>query len=50
MAKKLEPATPISWDVYKIAKKAMRLGTAGAPDKQATGEMAAVDSKVLARS
>jgi hypothetical protein len=35
MAKKPEPPKPMSWDVYKIAKKAMWLGTVEVPDKGA---------------
>jgi hypothetical protein len=46
MAKKPEPRKPISWDVYKIAKKAVWLGTVEAPDKQAAVERAAAEFKV----
>jgi hypothetical protein len=41
MAKKPEPPKTISWNVYKIAKKAIWLGTVEAPDKQAAVEKAA---------
>jgi hypothetical protein len=34
MAKKPELPEPTSWDVYKIAKKAIWLGAVEAPDKQ----------------
>ena len=34
MAKKPEPTKPIIWNVYKIAKKAVWLGTVEAPDKR----------------
>jgi hypothetical protein len=43
--KKTEPPTPASWDVYKIAKKAIWLGTVEAPDKQAAVEKAAQEFK-----
>jgi hypothetical protein len=46
MAKKPEPPKPISWDVYKIAKKAVWLGTVEVPDKQAAVEKAAAEFKV----
>jgi hypothetical protein len=45
MAKKPEPPTPARWDVYKIAKKAIWLGTVEAPDKQAAVEKAAQEFK-----
>jgi Ser/Thr protein kinase RdoA (MazF antagonist) len=45
MAKKPEPPKPASWDVYKIAKKAMWLGIVEAPDKQAAVEKAAQEFK-----
>jgi hypothetical protein len=32
------PPTPASWDVYKVAKKAIWLGAIEAPDKQAAVE------------
>jgi hypothetical protein len=46
MAKKPEPPKPTSWDVYKIAEKAVWLGTVEAPDKQSAIEKAAVEFKV----
>src|SRR5262249_42257451 len=45
MAKKLEPPKPTSWDVYKIAKKAMGRGTGEAPEKQGAVEKAAQEFK-----
>jgi hypothetical protein len=45
MAKKPEPPKPISFDVYKIAEKAIWLGTVEAPDKQAAVESAAQEFK-----
>jgi hypothetical protein len=39
------PPTPASWDVYKIAKKAIWLGAIEAPDKQAAVEKAAQEFK-----
>jgi hypothetical protein len=48
MAKKPEPPKPTSWDVYKIAKKGMWLGTVEAPDKQSAIEKAATEFKVEA--
>jgi hypothetical protein len=45
MAKEPEPSKPTSWDVYKIAKKAMWLGTVEAPDKGAAVEKAAQEFK-----
>jgi hypothetical protein len=44
-AKKPEPPTPPSWDVYKIAEKAVWLGAIEAPDKQAAIEKAAQEFK-----
>jgi hypothetical protein len=38
MAKESEPPTPATWDVYKIAKKAIWLGTIEAPDKKGAVE------------
>jgi hypothetical protein len=47
MAKKPEPPLKLtSWGVYKIAKKAIWLGTVKAPDKQAAIEKAAQEFKV----
>jgi hypothetical protein len=34
MARKPEPPTPTSWNVYKVAQKAIWLGTVEAPDKK----------------
>jgi hypothetical protein len=45
MAKKPEPPKPTSWDVYKIAKKAVWLGTVEAPDKSAAVVKAAQEFK-----
>jgi hypothetical protein len=46
MAKKPKPPPkPIIWNVYKIAKKAVWLGTVEAPDKQAAVEKAAQEFK-----
>ena len=45
MAKKPELPKPISWTVYKIAKKAVWLGTVEAPDKSAAVEKAAQEFK-----
>jgi hypothetical protein len=39
------PPTPASWDVYKVAKKAIWLGAIEAPDKQAAVEKAAQEFK-----
>jgi hypothetical protein len=41
MAKKPKPPPLSSWDVFKIAKKAVWLGTVEAPDKAAAIEKAA---------
>jgi hypothetical protein len=38
-------AKPASWDVYKVAKQAVWLGTIEAPDKQAAVEKAAQEFK-----
>jgi hypothetical protein len=43
---KPEPPNPASWDVYKIAKKAVWIGTVEAPDKQAAVEKAAQEFKI----
>jgi hypothetical protein len=48
MAKKPEPPKPTSFDVYKIAEKAIWLGTVEAPDKQAAVESAAQEFKTEA--
>jgi hypothetical protein len=39
------PTTPATWDVYKVAKKAIWLGTVEAPDKQAAVEKTAQEFK-----
>ena len=41
MAKKPQSPKPASWDVYKVAKNAVWLGTIVAPDKQAAAKKAA---------
>jgi Ser/Thr protein kinase RdoA (MazF antagonist) len=46
VAKKPEPPKTTSWDVYKIAEKAVWLGTVEAPDKQSAIEKAAVEFNV----
>jgi hypothetical protein len=46
MAKKPEPPKPISWNVYKIAPKAVRLGAVEAPDEIAALEKAAAEFNV----
>jgi hypothetical protein len=46
MAKKLEPPPLPSFDIYKIASKAVWLGTVEAPDKVATIEKVAKELKV----
>jgi hypothetical protein len=48
MARKPEPPQPIRWDVFKIAKKAVWLGTVEAPDKSAAIEKAAQEFKTEA--
>jgi hypothetical protein len=48
MAKKPEPTKPISWNLYKIANKAIRLGTIEAPDEATASEKAAAEFKVPA--
>jgi hypothetical protein len=39
------PTTPATWDVCKVAKKAIWLGAIEAADKQAAVEKAAQESK-----
>ena len=46
MAKKPEPPKPITWSIYKIAAKAVPLGTVEAPDEAAAVEKAAQEFKV----
>jgi hypothetical protein len=49
MAKKPEPTPkPITWNVYKIASKAVWLGTIEAPDEAGATEKAAAEFKVPA--
>jgi hypothetical protein len=48
MAKKPEPPKPISWTIYKIAAKAVRLGAVEAPDETTAIEKAAADFQVPA--
>jgi hypothetical protein len=45
MPKRPEPPKPTSWNVYKIAKKAIGLGTVEAADKQVAVEKAAQEFK-----
>jgi hypothetical protein len=46
MAKKPEPPKPISWNVDKLASKAVWLGEVEAPDEATAMERAAADFKV----
>jgi hypothetical protein len=48
MAKKTEPTKPITWNVYKIAIKAVWHGEVEAPDEAAAMEKAAAEFKVPA--
>ena len=48
MAKKLQPPNPISWNVYKLASKAVWLGEVEATDEAAALEKAAAAFKVPA--
>ena len=45
MANKPRPSTPISWDIYQVARKSVRLGTVTAPDKHAAIEKGAQEFK-----
>jgi len=45
MAKKPSPSTPISWDIYQVARKSVRLGTVQAPDKYAAIQKGAREFK-----
>jgi hypothetical protein len=46
MAKKSEPpAKPVTWSIYKVAAKAIWLGTVEAPDKDAAIEKGAQEFK-----
>jgi hypothetical protein len=46
MAKKPEPPKPTTWTIYKIAAKAVRLGTVEAADEVTAIEKAAAEFKV----
>jgi len=46
MAEKPEPPKLQTWSIYKVAKKAIWLGTVEAPDSQAAIEKAAQEFKV----
>ena len=46
MAQKPEPTALPSWNIYKIAKKPVWLGTVEAPDSAAAIEKAATEFKV----
>jgi hypothetical protein len=48
MAKKPEPPKPTTWNIYKIASKAVWLGAVEAPDETAAVEKAAGEFKVPA--
>ena len=48
MAKKPKPTTSISWDVYQVAKKSVRLGSVQAPDRHAAIEKGAQKFKAEA--
>jgi membrane-bound lytic murein transglycosylase B len=48
MAKKPEPPHPTSWYIYKVAAKAIWLGTVEAADEAAAIEKAAAEYKVPA--
>jgi hypothetical protein len=45
MAKKPKPSTPISGDIYQVARKSVRLGTVKAPDKHAAIQKGAQEFK-----
>jgi hypothetical protein len=48
MAKKSEQPPLSSWDVFKVAKRSVRLGAVEAPDKQAAIEKGAQEFKTEA--
>jgi hypothetical protein len=48
MVKKPDPSKPTTWTIYKIAAKAVRLGTVGAADEAAAIEKGAAAFKVPA--
>jgi hypothetical protein len=49
MAKKPEPPKPTSWNIYRIASKAVWPGEVEAPDEAAAMENAAAEFKVPAK-
>jgi hypothetical protein len=49
MAKKPDPPKPMTWSIYKLAAKAVWLGTVKAPDEAAAMEKAAEQFKTTAR-
>jgi hypothetical protein len=48
IAKKTDPSKPTTWTIYKIAAKAVRLGTVEAPDEAAAIEKGTAEFKVPA--
>jgi hypothetical protein len=48
MVKKRKPSMPISWDIYQVAMKSVRLGTVRAPDKHAAIQKGAQEFKAEA--
>jgi hypothetical protein len=48
MARKPEPAKPMTWTIYKLAAKAERLGTVEASDEATAIERGAAEFKVPA--
>jgi hypothetical protein len=44
-----QPAKPATWTIYKIAAKAVRLGTVEAPDEAILIQKAATEFKVPAK-
>ena len=48
MPREPEPPKPTSWDIYKVATKAVRLGTVEAPDKSSAIDKAAQEFKAEA--
>ena len=48
MAKKPESPKPTTWTIYKIAAKAVRLGTVGAADEGTAIEKAAAEFRMPA--
>jgi hypothetical protein len=49
MTKQPEPRKPTTWNVYKLASKAVWLGKVEAPDEAAVMEKAAAEFKVPER-